>query len=302
MPTAGASSITTSKAPTSSSRRKAWSKCWISAWRGAWPRRQTSCRPRYDAREPARGERHAVVHGAGSAARRAGRCQQRLLGARSRALRGGVGAGAVPGEDGVRDQLRHPPGNAAAAARRATAGLWSIVQRALAKEPAQRYQRASEVQAALEAVQSVQRRAQPTSQPRDTPRSCSRGTRHLQVNNSDVLLLVGTTKGAFFSSPRRRERGGMSPGRTFTGMPCMRWATTAGTDGIASGLRRRTSGERSFARATITAAAGRIRTRRTSSFRPSRGVAKKYLADPPGRPRPRTDLLRRRARGALRVA
>src|SRR5260370_17522680 len=34
-------------------------------------------------------------------------------------------------------------------------GLWAIVQRCLAKEPIQRYQRASEVQAALEAVQSA---------------------------------------------------------------------------------------------------------------------------------------------------
>jgi len=33
-------------------------------------------------------------------------------------------------------------------------GLWGIIQRCMAKEPAQRYQRAGEVQAALEAVQS----------------------------------------------------------------------------------------------------------------------------------------------------
>jgi len=34
-------------------------------------------------------------------------------------------------------------------------GLWAIIQRCLTKEPTQRYQRASEVQAALEAVQSA---------------------------------------------------------------------------------------------------------------------------------------------------
>src|SRR5204863_8492930 len=34
-------------------------------------------------------------------------------------------------------------------------GLWAIIQRCLTKEPPQRYQRASEVQAALEAVQSA---------------------------------------------------------------------------------------------------------------------------------------------------
>ncbi len=34
-------------------------------------------------------------------------------------------------------------------------GLWAIVQRCLTKEPEQRYQRASEIQAALEAVQAA---------------------------------------------------------------------------------------------------------------------------------------------------
>src|SRR6202008_3511827 len=33
-------------------------------------------------------------------------------------------------------------------------GLWAVIQRCLAKEPMQRYQRAGEVQAALEAIQS----------------------------------------------------------------------------------------------------------------------------------------------------
>jgi serine/threonine protein kinase len=79
-------------------------------------------------------------------------------------------------------------------------GLWSVIQRCLAKEPMQRYQRASEAQAALEAVQSAaivspvndaDRNAGP---PRTT---VMHSVRHAHVRKGDFLLLVGTTKGAF---------------------------------------------------------------------------------------------------------
>ena len=77
-------------------------------------------------------------------------------------------------------------------------GLWSIVQKCLAKEPAQRYQQASEVKAALEAVESAAfTGAQPTGQPAGITVTVIRGMRHLRVNKGDVLLLVGTMKGAF---------------------------------------------------------------------------------------------------------
>ncbi|PYU96315.1 MAG: hypothetical protein DMG08_02490 [Acidobacteria bacterium] len=77
-------------------------------------------------------------------------------------------------------------------------GLWAIIQRSLAKEPAQRYQQAGEVQAALEAVQSasVTVPAQPSEQ-RGPFTTVSRGIRHLRVKEGEVLLLVGTIKGAF---------------------------------------------------------------------------------------------------------
>ncbi len=76
--------------------------------------------------------------------------------------------------------------------------LWAIIQRCLAKEPAQRYQRASEVQAALEAVQSAAIAApQPPSEQRGLQTTVLRGIRHIRVKNGDVLLLIGTTKGAF---------------------------------------------------------------------------------------------------------
>jgi serine/threonine protein kinase len=77
-------------------------------------------------------------------------------------------------------------------------GVWAVVQRCLAKEAAQRYQQAAEVQAALEAVQSASIVAQPAPpDPRGPLTTVLRGMRHLAVKNGDVMLLVGTTKGAF---------------------------------------------------------------------------------------------------------
>jgi serine/threonine protein kinase/photosystem II stability/assembly factor-like uncharacterized protein len=83
-------------------------------------------------------------------------------------------------------------------------GLWGIVQRCLAKEPQHRYQRASEVQAALEALQSasmvgvaVSAVSGSPSEPKGPLTIVHRGIRHLAVKDGDVLLMVGTMKGAF---------------------------------------------------------------------------------------------------------
>lgn len=88
-------------------------------------------------------------------------------------------------------------------------GLWAIIQRCLAKDPLQRYQRASEVQAALEAVQSAaiissnsvpDRSGLPTT-------TILHGVQHVNVKKGDFLLLVGTTKGAFLlQSNAKRTR------------------------------------------------------------------------------------------------
>jgi len=77
-------------------------------------------------------------------------------------------------------------------------GLSVVVQRCLAKEPAQRYQRASEVQAALEAVQSAAMTG-PTlpADPKGFSTTVLRSMRHIAVKNGDLLLMVGTAKGAF---------------------------------------------------------------------------------------------------------
>ncbi|MGH9529848.1 MAG: protein kinase domain-containing protein [Terriglobales bacterium] len=85
-------------------------------------------------------------------------------------------------------------------------GLWAIIQRCLAKEPTQRYQRASEVQASLEAVQSgAIVSANPSAGVSPPKTTVLHSVRHAHVKKGDFLLLVGTTKGAFIlrSSAKR---------------------------------------------------------------------------------------------------
>jgi tRNA A-37 threonylcarbamoyl transferase component Bud32/photosystem II stability/assembly factor-like uncharacterized protein len=73
----------------------------------------------------------------------------------------------------------------------------AVIERCLAKDPAQRYQRAGEIQAALEALQSAASAPERPGEHRAPLTMVHRGTRHVQVRNGDVLLLVGTTKGVF---------------------------------------------------------------------------------------------------------
>jgi serine/threonine protein kinase len=77
-------------------------------------------------------------------------------------------------------------------------GLGAIIQRCLAKEPAQRYQHASEVQAALEAVQYAAMTGPVLpSDPKGFATTVLRSIHHISVKNGDLLLMVGTVKGAF---------------------------------------------------------------------------------------------------------
>ncbi|HEV2118361.1 MAG TPA: protein kinase [Terriglobales bacterium] len=85
-------------------------------------------------------------------------------------------------------------------------GLRAIVQRCLAKEPAQRYQQAAEVEAALEAVQSASVAVASQPEQRGPLTTLHRGIRHLRVKNGDVLLMVGTIKGAFLLRSNRERR------------------------------------------------------------------------------------------------
>jgi serine/threonine protein kinase/photosystem II stability/assembly factor-like uncharacterized protein len=87
-------------------------------------------------------------------------------------------------------------------------GLWATIQRCLSKDPAQRYQRAGEVQAALEAVQPALVVATNASPEGNAPRTTVlHSLRHLHIKKGDFLLLVGTTKGAFLlRSNQQRTR------------------------------------------------------------------------------------------------
>jgi serine/threonine protein kinase len=91
--------------------------------------------------------------------------------------------------------------------------LWAIIQRCLAKEPTLRYQRASEIQAALEAVQSASVVSVASNPDRAGPSTTIlHSVRHVPVKKRDVVLLVGTVKGAFLLRSnlqrRRWEVGG----------------------------------------------------------------------------------------------
>ncbi len=87
-------------------------------------------------------------------------------------------------------------------------GLAGIIQRCLMKERVERYQQASEVRAALEALQGAILQSRHPSEETRGPRTLVlRGMQHLTVKNGDVLLLVGTNKGAFLlKSSRDRSR------------------------------------------------------------------------------------------------
>jgi serine/threonine protein kinase len=77
-------------------------------------------------------------------------------------------------------------------------GLWAVIQRCLAKEPIQRYQRAGEVLAALEAVQSAAIVSPDSAAGPNAPSTTIlHSVRHARVRKGDFLLLVGTTKGMF---------------------------------------------------------------------------------------------------------
>lgn len=96
-------------------------------------------------------------------------------------------------------------------------GLWAVVQRCLAKEPQQRYQRASEVQAALEAIQSASMTGVAANIPSAPPTTVMRGIRRIGVKDGDVLLLVGTMKGAFVLRSNARRTSWEVVGPAFHG-------------------------------------------------------------------------------------
>ena len=96
-------------------------------------------------------------------------------------------------------------------------GLWAVVQKCLAKEPAQRYQRASEVQAALEAIQAASAVGTAPNAPAGPLTTVVRGIKRIGVKDGDVLLLVGTMKGAFLLRSNARRSNWEVVGPAFHG-------------------------------------------------------------------------------------
>jgi len=82
-------------------------------------------------------------------------------------------------------------------------GLSAVIIRCLAKGLTDRFQRASEIRSALETIQSAAIVSQPRrEEPTGSRTLVLRGIRHLDVKNRDVLLLLGTTKGAFLAKSK----------------------------------------------------------------------------------------------------
>jgi len=87
-------------------------------------------------------------------------------------------------------------------------GLSAVIMRCLSKDLKDRFQRAGEIRTALETLQTAAIVSQPRPDEPMGPRTIVlRGIQHLDVKNGDVLLLLGTTKGAFLarSKPDRKK-------------------------------------------------------------------------------------------------
>ncbi|HWC19584.1 MAG TPA: protein kinase, partial [Terriglobales bacterium] len=92
-------------------------------------------------------------------------------------------------------------------------GFTSVVQRCLSRDMALRFQTASEVRAALEALQSssIAGHREPSNHEADLRTVFFRGINHLAVKNGDIVLMVGTNKGLFlFRSSNDRKQWKMA--------------------------------------------------------------------------------------------
>jgi serine/threonine protein kinase len=82
-------------------------------------------------------------------------------------------------------------------------GLSAVILRCLAKDLNDRFQRASEIRSALETIQTAALLSEPRrDEPSGSRTIVLRGIQHLDVHNGDVLLLLGTTKGAFLAKSK----------------------------------------------------------------------------------------------------
>jgi serine/threonine protein kinase len=97
-------------------------------------------------------------------------------------------------------------------------GLAAVILRCLTKDLKDRFQRASDIRSALETIQSAAIVSEPRrEEPTGSRTLVLRGIQHLDVKNGDVLLLVGTTKGAFLLRSRRDRKHWQVAGPYFHG-------------------------------------------------------------------------------------
>jgi len=86
-------------------------------------------------------------------------------------------------------------------------GLAAVIMRCLAKDLKDRFQRAGEVRSTLETLQTATIVSQPRrEEPTGSRTLVLRGIQHLDFKNGDVLLLLGTTKGAFLARAKRDRK------------------------------------------------------------------------------------------------
>jgi serine/threonine protein kinase len=86
-------------------------------------------------------------------------------------------------------------------------GLSAVIMRCLAKDLKDRFQRANEIRSALETIQSAAIVSEPRrEEPTGSRTLVLRGIQHLDVKNGDVLLLLGTTKGAFLARSKSSRK------------------------------------------------------------------------------------------------
>jgi serine/threonine protein kinase len=96
--------------------------------------------------------------------------------------------------------------------------LAAVILRCLTKDVKGRFQRAGEIRSTLEAIQSAAIVSEPRREEATGPRTLVlRGIPHLDVQNGDVLLLVGTTKGAFLLRSTRDRKHWQVAGPYFHG-------------------------------------------------------------------------------------
>jgi serine/threonine protein kinase len=86
-------------------------------------------------------------------------------------------------------------------------GLNAVIMRCLAKDLKDRFQRAGEIRSTLETIQSAAIVSEPRrEEPTGSRTLVLRGIHHLDIKNGDVLLLLGTTKGAFLVRSKRDRK------------------------------------------------------------------------------------------------